>query len=79
MSLSQLKFVAVPLILTVAIGLAVYLGILSARQRRLAQLSTRQPEPEAVLERPLPYSETTPVAAEVPSPEEYSMSVQMQF
>jgi hypothetical protein len=79
MALSKFKVVVVPLALAAAVGLAATLGVQSARQRRQAQLSERGPQPPAVdAPPPFPYSETTPLAADAPDPDEYTLSVQMQ-
>jgi hypothetical protein len=79
MSPSKLKIAAVPLLLAATVGLAGTVGFHNARQRKLAQAGARDPEPPtAVDNRPFPYSDTTPVGEDVPRPDEYSMSAQMQ-
>ncbi len=76
---AKLKAVAIPLLLVATVGVAAALGVHSAKQRkqyRSDEYDLEQPFESA--EQLMPFSVTTPVGADVPVPDEYSISVNLQ-
>jgi hypothetical protein len=76
---SKLKIAAVPLLLVATVGAAATLGFQTSRQRKNAWQGPGNPA--TPVEQVFPtfaYTETTPVGAEVPAPDEYAFSVPLQ-
>jgi hypothetical protein len=76
---SKLRAAVVPVLLVASVGVAAALGVQSARQRKHARAAAVEPAGTAPLAGPtFSYSETAPVEASVPTPDEYAMSAPMQ-
>jgi hypothetical protein len=75
----KLKLAAVPLLLVATVVGAATLGIHNARKKKQARTTPHDLANLTVSEeQPFPYSPTVPVDADLPVPEEYSMSARMQ-